>query len=762
MHCMRLMIVAIPLLFAVLLPTDTRAQVYEPSYPGDWPPTYSAMFVLGDTWYRTGLHHVLETSTDRGRTWEQGTPAIPIFNIIAGVSSDRHALALLSPMRWAPASWEDSTHTSILLFRQGTSQPDLLEVPWFVPLGPAYLRELQIGAADDALFVTQAFSEAALIRSTDEGLSWEQLSLPDSIFVGHAIFPFFVDGDRGLILAAAEDSRTRYSVYITHDAGARWSRVPGLRLKLAQTIEWPFVATPVVRWLSRDTVVLVDQDNRFLRSTDGGLDWQAVALNQDIADIADIAVSSDGEGFMLADDGALYRIEDFGNTKTILRSAYADADPRRYRGAFLFRPDHATLGLVDRIGQVLWTNDGGVSWVEERPLQSFPVPGTLRAISKDTAFVGLYSPTDDRASYFRTDNGGLTWKDVADITGSDIERIHFASPTLWYALRPPTPTDSTIIQRSTDGGTTWVPILARMLPDRLMNAWNGVFHNGDRMFWMVSSTGIHATADGGTTWDVLADGLIPPQQGGWLDISQYPVCYLATIDAFLRSSDGGEHWTQILTYQNPYRLLVPDAEQAFLEYRPVGPSTRTLLRSSDGGRTWDSLTMAPGSYTIGRIEADGSGAAIGFKEKAFLRTRDFWRTFEVQEELYGHIPWDIQFVDARHGWVMTNRMILRTGNGGVTWADVTPALPSSLRIPAVWPQPLAADGMLHARIESATPGHARLELHDLLGRRRAIPFDGQLDGRRDVQFSMSGLEAGVYLLQFFSGGESVVRVVVKR
>jgi hypothetical protein len=106
--------------------------------------------------------------------------------------------------------------------------------------------------------------------------------------------------------------------------------------------------------------------------------------------------------------------------------------------------------------------------------------------------------------------------------------------------------------------------------------------------------------------------------------------------------------------------------------------------------------------------------------------------------------------------------IFHSTTPGVNWADVTPALPSSLRIPAVWPQPLAADGMLHARIENDTPGHARLELHDLLGRRRATPFDGQLDGRRDVQFSMSGLEDGVYFLRLFSAGESVVRVVVKR
>ncbi|MBE0645712.1 MAG: T9SS type A sorting domain-containing protein, partial [Bacteroidetes bacterium] len=195
----------------------------------------------------------------------------------------------------------------------------------------------------------------------------------------------------------------------------------------------------------------------------------------------------------------------------------------------------------------------------------------------------------------------------------------------------------------------------------------------------------------------------------------------------------------------------------------AGPYVRKLLRSLDGGQTWDSLTMAPGTYTIGRIDADGSGPAIGSNASAFLRTRDFWQTAEVQDELYGHNTWEIQFLDADNGWVTTNRAILRTTNGGVNWTKATPVLPSSPRIVSTWPQPATSGSAMNTIIDLTQPGSARLELYDLLGRRRAVLFDGHSDAtRRTVSWSAGGVEAGVYVLRLVVRDAVVWKTFVKR
>ncbi|MFZ1731402.1 MAG: hypothetical protein WAV84_14845, partial [Bacteroidota bacterium] len=679
-------------------------QVYQPAYPGYWPPTYSSMFALGDTWYRTGLHNLIETSTDEGLSWVDRTPAVPQCNILSVSASAQFALGLLAPMRWAPVEWEDSSHTTVMLFENGETQPRLLRVPWFVSVGASYQRELQAGATNDALFITQAFSEAALIRSTDAGNSWESISLPGSLYAGHAIFPYFFNRDRGVILAAPQSSKTLYSVYTTNDGGVHWSSNPTFRMKLAQQSGSPFISMPVVRWLSRDTVILFDQNNFLQISVDGGENWELLSRNESIPAVVDISITSDGNGFVIAKDGSLFRTDDFGISYIQLRPAFAEGDPRKYYESILFHPQPDILGVADRIGQVQWTEDGGVSWREERESQRYTMSGGLRAISRDTAFVRLYAPEEDRSPYYRTDDGGGTWEECADITGTDIYKIAFVTPSLWYAFRTPTSNDSTAIRRSTDGGASWTPVLARMIPDKLMAGWTGVFHRGDRIYWFVSEQGIYETTDAGVTWNMKAAGLIPHSQGGQLDISQYPVCYLATADQFLKSSDAGASWTTILTYQNASRLLVPDADHVYLEFRPAGPYVRKLLRSLDGGQTWDSLTMAPGAYTIGRIDAEGSGPAIGSNASAFLRTHDFWQTAEVQDELYGHNTWEIQFLDADNGWVTTNRAILRTTNGGVNWTKASPVLPSSPRIVSTWPQPAASGSAMNTIIDLTQPG----------------------------------------------------------
>ncbi|MGB5075718.1 MAG: T9SS type A sorting domain-containing protein, partial [Bacteroidota bacterium] len=61
------------------------------------------------------------------------------------------------------------------------------------------------------------------------------------------------------------------------------------------------------------------------------------------------------------------------------------------------------------------------------------------------------------------------------------------------------------------------------------------------------------------------------------------------------------------------------------------------------------------------------------------------------------------------------------------------------------------------------PGSARLELYDLLGRRRAVLFDGHSDAaRRTVSWSAGGVEAGVYVLRLVVRDAVVWKTFVKR
>jgi hypothetical protein len=225
-------------------------------------------------------------------------------------------------------------------------------------------------------------------------------------------------------------------------------------------------------------------------------------------------------------------------------------------------------------------------------------------------------------------------------------------------------------------------------------------------------------------------------------------------------------------------FLSQDGEISAVAYS-MSMSRAVLLRSRDGGANWERMDLDIGPLrrfeVLQEISVLPNRSVIAYLMRGNPEGMTLHRWMLAADGMQEWNPFFERFTDDRFGapgagmitagasdvFFLCGTEIFHSTTPEVSRADVTPALPSSLRIPVVWPQPLASDGMLHARIENATPGHARLELHDLLGRRRAIPFDGQLDGRRDIQFSMAGLEAGVYLLRLFSGGTSIGIGVVK-
>ncbi len=749
-------------LLLFILASPLASQVYEPVYPGYWPKTYSGMFDLGEYWYRTGLHNLIEVSTDKGGTWTDKTPAAQQFNILSISASQEYAIGTLQAMRGAPIDWEDSTHSSVLLFTRGELAPRVLSVPWVVPVTEWYLRKFLAFAAGDALFVAQAYSDIALIRSTDAGATWTQLPLPDSLYNTTQIYAHFHDRDRGILLGPTPTDRSVLSMFVTHDAGAHWSTAAGITIKLPPTNAMSMYIMPAVRWLSRDTVVLIDRYNALLLSADGGVNWQTLSQNLDLPSIVDISIAADGKGFVACDDGRVARTADFGASYITVRAPLGENDPRRGPLIFLFQPEPGILAVTDRFGSTQYSTDDGVSW-EVEALQRYYFDRDLTVFSMDTVFVRMKEFATGSLPYVRTFDGGATWEECIDVTSTQqFYKITFITPSLWYGFRLQSPGDSSIVHRSRDAGASWQAVLYAPAPERDNSAYKSRVSRGDRLFCFIGDTGIYFTTDGGDTWMLKGTGIVTPQQGGYIDISQYPVCYFTSTTGFYRSGDGGDTWSRILDRRGD-NLIVTDERHVYFEYRPVGPFSRMLLRSSDGGATWDSLKMALGTYEFSYIDEQGRGSALGYYAKAFLTTDDYWQTFTVQGERYGESPAYIRFLDRLNGWASFSRSILRTTNGGINWTQVTPPLLSSPRIASVWPQPADQGGMLNVQLDIGRPGAVRLEVYDMLGRRRAVVFDAWSDTeQKTIQWSPAEIGSGVYILRMLTVDGAASRTIVKR
>ncbi|MCB2206643.1 hypothetical protein KQI65_18020, partial [bacterium] len=254
---------------------------------------------------------------------------------------------------------------------------------------------------------------------------------------------------------------------------------------------------------------------------------------------------------------------------------------------------------------------------------------------------------------------------------------------------------------------------------------------------------------------------------GAIDISGYPDCYAITKSKIAVSNDGGMSWRSVVEAPqtlDAQGIILTDEGAVYLHYQERDSRRWNLLKSTDAGAHWDSIDVIQYGMMIANINQSGSSYGLGsLGNKFFISSTDEWRSYSVEGELYGYAGYGIYSNDYDVAWVTTQFSILKTTNGGINWTNVTPSLPQSPRIISTWPQPVSQGGMMNTELELTRPGPVRIELYDLLGRRRAVVLDAEVTAtRRTVQWSTIGLERGVCVLRLVTGsGVANTKVMVK-
>jgi photosystem II stability/assembly factor-like uncharacterized protein len=293
------------------------------------------------------------------------------------------------------------------------------------------------------------------------------------------------------------------------------------------------------------------------------------------------------------------------------------------------RPD--TFYFSAAGGGVWKTTDAGRTW---RPVGN-DLPPAIGALAvapsaPDTLYMGTgqVAPRYDVASghgVFKSTDGGRTWRPLGLAATHNIGRIWVdprnADVVVVAALGHlfgPNPQRG--IYRSTDGGKTWVHVLAinddtgvvDLAADpanpRLLYAaaWQVRDFPWLDYFEPLSGPGsaIYRSTDGGATWTRLAGNGWPTGPLGRIGLAVahtpqgtriYATVASDSEGGVWRSDDGGDHWRRVNTDQDTFgnwyfsRLTV-DPRNPDIVYS-AGQSIR---RSSDGGRTWTIIKGAPG------------------------------------------------------------------------------------------------------------------------------------------------------------------------
>jgi photosystem II stability/assembly factor-like uncharacterized protein len=230
-------------------------------------------------------------------------------------------------------------------------------------------------------------------------------------------------------------------------------------------------------------------------------------------------------------------------------------------------------------GKVLVTTNGGTSWNSV----GGGVIGTdniyaIEALDANTAFVTT-TPTSTTFIY-RTTNGGTTWTQMYTQSGGFIDAIKMYNASNGIALGDPVGGKWTIL-KTTDGGATWARIATEPAQVGTEAGWNNSFATiGTTNIWFgTNSNKIYRSTDGGLTW---SSSSVAFQNSINISFSsaQYGVAG-ADDGSAARTTDGGVTWMPVSV----------GGTGAVTGFSGVGvdffaSKGGTVYRSTDRGATW--------------------------------------------------------------------------------------------------------------------------------------------------------------------------------
>ena len=298
--------------------------------------------------------------------------------------------------------------------------------------------------------------------------------------------------------------------------------------------------------------------------------------------------------------------------------------------------------------------------------------------------VGFYG--NGAGKIFRTDNAGVTWRQVLAKPGMYVRALGFLDDKRGFAgnIGPdsfPGVTDEQLLYRTDDGGASWTPVA---LPDvagargvcaidilkvDAVNAGHRlhkeIVHVGGRVG---GPAALFGSDDGGGSWKRLA---LPPEIAMILDVKFVDVStgfVFAGSDPdvtksnglIAKTTDSGRTWKIVYRSARPFELMWKGAFPS----RQIGYAT---LQNYTGEAAQDPeahVTPVPARYVV--KTTDGG---------------ETWKELPVTSD-NAMQEFGIGFVDDQRGWIGAIPKGFATTDGGATWkaVDTMPLAANKLRI----------------------------------------------------------------------------------
>jgi photosystem II stability/assembly factor-like uncharacterized protein len=393
-------------------------------------------------------------------------------------------------------------------------------------------------------------------------------------------------------------------------------------------------------------------------------------------------------------------------------------------------PQRLYFGTID--GQLYTTADGGASWSR---LEGFNRPGLLidNIIIDPRDSKVLYVAAQrhkDAGGFFKTTDGGKTWRDAEQLRGEGVYSITQAEkdPDLLLAGT------NHGVWRSRDAGETWEHLDTSATPGLIDVESLAVDPRGTNVYYAGTWYLPYKSVDGGKTWNITKTGIIDDSDifaieidernpdhvimsacsgiyetrnagASWRKVNGIPsqsrrtrailqnparpdVIYAGTTEGFWLSTNGGGDWKVTTSRQNfEINAIAVHPKNPDTVY--IGTNNYGIMVSRDGGRNW---AMSNGGYSgrrayailadrekPGRVYASTINTARG--GGSFYVSNDGGETWQPSARNMSSsvIVYSI-LQDERDGntiYLGTNYGLYRSTDRGASWAPVTAPKPKA-------------------------------------------------------------------------------------
>lgn len=522
-----------------------------------------------------------------------------------GGLADAIAVDPRDSLRVYAAHWEDD------VFRRSEDGGVTWQATGIIPYTEAIGYNLTIDPNDsDTIYIETdpeycSSCDAALLRSTDAGVTWEILQYEGGIDGPIAIHP-----RNGSVLYRASSYSGR--IYRSVDGGETWSVL----------VDLPQEGLSIAIDTSAQPVVLVGTLSGIYRSTNGGASW--VAANTGLpgdgsSTIVNVLIASRTEAGTVyaATDRGLYRTVDAGAHWTRVSASF---DTQTVTHISVDTRDSDVVWATSSGGKVYVTSDGGRVWraqsVEGAAFTGLldpalsDLPDFITDIAAGSGTPGTAYALVRELGIFRTTDGGESWELLGARLRGPVAQLVLpdpATPGKLYTASSANPqwhfSDRELLTVTSDGGSTW-----RLACDGLPAGEVGYGLGWLRdvklstlergILFATTRRGVYRSVNGGRSWSAVNKGIVRAGDSGPLAIDPYDPAHVYVFvgkEGFFETLDAGLSWRRLTTALAAERIatIVPDASRPGVLYAGAHGDwdgvPAAVYRSLDDGQTWSRL-----------------------------------------------------------------------------------------------------------------------------------------------------------------------------